>query len=107
MGKKTKEHRRRVEKRNRRINQEKYMMKRQIDKLFEGRLDDIKNEGNLDVKLGDKNIPFSIVEDSGVFPNMSLNSELNNLDFTDNNEGNFVDFEIEQENEVDKTPEDK
>jgi hypothetical protein len=107
MGKKTKEHRRRVEKRNRRINQEKYMMKKQIDKLFEGRLDDIKNESNLDVKLGDKNIPFSIVEDTGIFPNMSLNSELNNLDFTDNNEGNVVDFEIEQENEVDKTPEEK
>ena len=93
MGKKAKEHKKKVEKRNRRIEQEKYMMKKQIDKLFEQRLDGI-NTPDLSVKLGDKDLPFSLVEDSGIFPNTKLNDELNNLDFTDSNNDETIDIEV-------------
>jgi hypothetical protein len=93
MGKKAKEHRRKVEKRNRRVEQEKYMMKKQIDKLFEQRLENV-SVPDLNVKLGDKDLPFSLVEDSGVFPNTKLNEELNNLDFTESNNDEVVDIEV-------------
>jgi hypothetical protein len=93
MGKKAKEHKRKVEKRNRKIEQEKYMMKKQIDKLFEQRLDGM-NTPDLSVKLGDKDLPFSLVEDSGIFPNTKLNDELNNLDFTDSNNDETIDIEV-------------
>lgn len=101
MGKKAKEHRKKVEKRNRRIEQEKYMMKKQIDKLFEQRLENI-NIPEITAKLGDKELPSSIVEDSGIFPNTKLNTELNNLDFTDSNNDGIIDIEvIENEPEFD------
>lgn len=99
MGKKAKEHRRKVEKRNRKIQQEKQMMKRQIDKLFEQRLDTIKNDPNIGVKLGDKDLPFSIVEDSNIFPNTKINPIVNELNFEDSNNDQFVDIEVVDENE--------
>ena len=98
MGKKEKEHRRKVEKRNRKLQQEKYAMKKQIDKLFEQRLDNI-NIPEITAKLGDTELPSSIVEDSGLFKNTKLNSELNNLDFTESNNGEFTDIEVIDENE--------
>jgi len=99
MGKKAKEHRLKVEKRNRKLQQEKYMMKKQIDKLFEQRLENV-NIPEITAKFGDKELPSSIVEDSGIFPNTKLNTELNNLDFSDSNNVEFIDIEvIENESE--------
>jgi hypothetical protein len=93
MGKKAKEHKRKVEKRNSRIEQEKYMMKKQIDKLFEQRLEGA-NIPDLSVKLGDKDLPFSLVDDSGIFQNRKLNEGVNNLDFTDSNNDEVIDIEV-------------
>ncbi len=97
MGKKAKEHRRKVEKRNKKIEQEKQLMKRKIDKLFEERM--LNTDGSdINVKLGDKELPFSIVDDSSVFPNTKLNEELKNLDFTDSNNNQEVEIEVVEEN---------
>lgn len=96
MGKKAKEHRRKVEKRNKKINQEKYVMKKQIDKLFEQRIGGMSPE-DISVKLNDKDLPFNIIEDNGIFPNTKLNEEVKSLDFTDSNNDQFVDIEITEE----------
>jgi hypothetical protein len=93
MGKKAKEHRRKVEKRNKKIEHEKQMMKRQIDKLFEQRLSNV-DGSDINVKLGDTELPFSVVEDSGIFPNTKLNDELKNLDFTDSNNNQEIEIEV-------------
>ena len=94
MGKKSKEHKRKVEKRNQKIEQEKYTMKKQINKLFEQRLENVNMTPELNVKMGDKDLPYTILEDTGVFPNTKLNEDLNNLDFTDSNNDETIDIEV-------------
>jgi len=104
MGKKSKEHKRKVEKRNRKIEQEKYTMKKQINKLFEQRLENVNMTPELNVKMDGKDLPFTILEDTGIFPNTKLNQELNNLDFVDSNNNEIIDIEVvENEPEFDSS----
>lgn len=57
MGKKTKEHRAKIEKRNRKIAQEKYAMQNALQKMMK-KMAEQKEFENLEVKLGDENMPF-------------------------------------------------
>lgn len=58
MGKKTKAHRAKVAKRNKRIAQERYSAQKAMQKMLES----VRNGENMDVKLGDKQQEFEILD---------------------------------------------
>ncbi len=62
MGKKAKEHRKKVAKRNAKINAEKYAMKKVINEMWQKELEKAQNE-ELTAKLGNEEIQTEIVED--------------------------------------------
>lgn len=57
MGKKEKEHRAKVAKRNRKIAQEKYATQKAIEKMMER----MKQQSEMDVKVGDESVPFEVL----------------------------------------------
>jgi hypothetical protein len=57
MGKKAKEHRSKVAKRNRIIAQEKYATQKAIEKMMER----MKTQSEMDVKIGDESVPFEVL----------------------------------------------
>jgi hypothetical protein len=57
MGKKAKEHRAKVAKRNRIITQEKYATQKAIEKMMER----MKTQSEMDVKIGDESVPFEVL----------------------------------------------
>jgi hypothetical protein len=57
MGKKAKEHRAKVAKRNRIIAQEKYATQKAIEKMMER----MKTQSEMDVKVGDESVPFEVL----------------------------------------------
>jgi uncharacterized protein YpuA (DUF1002 family) len=64
MGKKEKEHRAKVAKRNKRIGQEKYKMQNALNKLMEQiakQQDAEETEKSLNVSVGGSEVPFSVV----------------------------------------------
>ena len=62
MGKKTKDHRVKVEKRNKRIAQEKYAMQNALNKLMKQMAEQQETE-SLNVSVGEQEVPFSVVND--------------------------------------------
>ena len=64
MGKKTKEHRAKVAKRNKRIGQDKYAMQNAFNRIMK-QMAEAKNneevEDQLNIKVGGNEIPFSVV----------------------------------------------
>jgi len=63
MGKKAKEHRQKVAKRNAKIKQQKSAMQRAFDALLKAQVEEFKNKENAQVKLGDKDLNFEVLED--------------------------------------------
>ena len=57
MGKKEKERRAKVAKRNRKIAQEKYTTQKAIEKMMER----MKQQSEMDVKIGDESVPFEVL----------------------------------------------
>jgi hypothetical protein len=57
MGKKAKEHRAKVAKKNRIIAQEKYATQKAIEKMMEK----MKAQSEMDVKIGDESVPFEVL----------------------------------------------
>jgi hypothetical protein len=57
MGKKEKEHKAKVAKRNRKIAQETYATQKAIEKMME----QMKQQSEMDVKIGDESIPFEVL----------------------------------------------
>lgn len=98
MGKKAKAHRAKVEKRNRKLAQERYAMQNAIKKMTE-RME--KESEDVNVTLGDNQIPFEIVE--GEIPkreeNTNFNLPFNEPETNINVEGTFVESSIETEQE--------
>lgn len=66
MGKKAKEHRRKVAKRNQRISEEKGKMQRQFNNLLKQEMEKLQNAEDLNVQVGDKPVEFSIVDPNEV-----------------------------------------
>jgi hypothetical protein len=60
MGKKAKEHKAKVAKRNQKIAQAKYTMQNTFNKMVE-QMAKTQDEGNLNITLGDEQIPFEVV----------------------------------------------
>jgi len=83
MGKAAKAHRAKVEKRNRRVAQERYAMQNALNKMMKQMAEqkDTENlEQQLNVKVGDKEMPFSVVDET----------ELNSIvEFKENNQEMF------------------
>jgi hypothetical protein len=63
MGKAAKAHRAKVEKRNRKIAQDKYAMTKAIERMFEARKMAMENEENLNVELNGQELGFQVVEE--------------------------------------------
>ena len=63
MGTKAKEHRAKVEKRNKRIAQEKYAMQNALNKMMK-QIAEQQEVENLNVTVGGQEVPFSVVEES-------------------------------------------
>ena len=63
MGKKTKDHRVKVEKRNKRIAQEKYAMQNALNKLMKQMTEQQEAE-SLNVSVGEQEVPFSVVDET-------------------------------------------
>ena len=62
MGKKTKAHRAKVQKRNRTLSQERYTMQNSLTKMMkEMALQQNAEKENLQVKVGDETVPFEVV----------------------------------------------
>lgn len=59
MGKKAKEHRAKVAKRNKKMSQERYSMQNTLNKMMQ-RITEEKQNEELQVKLGNENIPFEV-----------------------------------------------
>ena len=78
MGKAAKAHRAKVEKRNRKIAQEKYAMKKAIDRMFEARMNELESNENVNIELNGQNLGFEVVEeiDSNLNPVEDQVSEL-------------------------------
>jgi len=95
MGKKAKEHRAKVAKRNRRIAQEKYSMQNALNKLMKQMAEQQeaeKMEENLGVNVGGSQVPFSVVTDE----------ELNSIvEFKENNPDMFNFIQDTEENVID------
>jgi len=66
MGKRAKEHRKKVAKRNQRIAAEKTKMQRVFNKLLEEQMEKFKEAENLNVQVGDKPLEFSVVDGAEV-----------------------------------------
>ena len=66
MGKKDKEHRAKVAKRNKRINQEKSGMQKAFDLLMKQQIDAMANEENLKAQIGDQDLNFEVVEEKTI-----------------------------------------
>jgi hypothetical protein len=62
MGKKTKDHRVKVEKRNKRIAQEKYAMQNALNKMMKQMAEQQETE-SLNVSVGEQEVPFNVVND--------------------------------------------
>jgi len=62
MGKKDKEHKAKVAKRNKRISQEKSGMQKAFDKLMEDQIQKLKNGDGLNVNLSGNTVPFEVFE---------------------------------------------
>jgi hypothetical protein len=63
MGKAAKAHRAKVEKRNRKIAQEKYAMTKAIERMFEARKMAMENQENVNVELNGQDLGFEVVEE--------------------------------------------
>jgi hypothetical protein len=62
MGKKAKAHRAKVQKRNRKLSQERYTMQNSLTKMMkEMALQQNVEKENLQVKVGDETVPFEVV----------------------------------------------
>jgi len=89
MGKAAKAHRAKVEKRNRRIGQEKYKMQNSLNKLMEmmaKQKDAEETEKNLNISVGGSEVPFSVIEED----------DLNTIvEFKENNQEMF---DVEKDN---------
>jgi hypothetical protein len=114
MGKKAKEHRAKVEKRNKRIAQEKYAMQNALNKMMKQMAEQQEAENleqQLNVTVGGNEIPFSVVNDVEI---KEINQdvlqveepEFDRTDFTTENreidinvDGVFVESNIETEQE--------
>jgi hypothetical protein len=62
MGKRAKEHRKKVAKRNQKIAAEKTKMQRVFNKLLEEQMEKFKEGEELGVQVGDKPLEFSVVD---------------------------------------------
>jgi hypothetical protein len=60
MGKKAKEHRAKVAKRNKKIAQERYSMQSKLTKMME-KMAEQQQAQELEIKVGDENVPFEVV----------------------------------------------
>jgi hypothetical protein len=63
MGKKAKEHRAKVEKRNRKVAQERYAMQNALNKMMKQMAEQQEAE-KLNVTVGGQEVPFSVVDES-------------------------------------------
>ena len=99
MGKKTKEHREKVEKRNRRIGQQKYAIQNALNKVMKEMAEKAEAD-KLQVKIGDNNVPFEVVaepletgikgfESGNIVDFKESNPELLEADFDKDNEPEF------------------
>lgn len=66
MGKAAKAHRAKVQKRNRRIAQEKSGMQKAFDLLLQNQLDLLKEKEDLNVKVGEQEVGFEVIENRQV-----------------------------------------
>ena len=62
MGKAAKAHRAKVEKKNRRIAQERYAMQNKLNKMMQSMAEG-KNSENLDIKFGEQDLNFNVISD--------------------------------------------
>ena len=85
MGKKTKEHRAKVAKRNQRISEEKMKMQRTFNKLLKEQMDKFKETEELKVQMGNNPVEFNIVDPNDMEPNSN--------DFSMNDVENVIDVD--------------
>jgi hypothetical protein len=96
MGKKAKEHRKKVEKRNRVISQKKSAMQKAFDMLMNQQIERLKENQGVDVSLSGQPLSFSIVdENSNPNQDSEVQSEDKEIDIDVFMEGEFVDVKVD------------
>ena len=66
MGKKAKEHRKKVANRNAKIKQQKSGMQKAFDLLVKQQIENMKNEENLKAQVGEQDLNFEVVEEKSI-----------------------------------------
>jgi hypothetical protein len=89
MGKKAKEHRAKVAKKNRIIAQEKYATQKAIEKMMEK----MKAQSEMDVKIGDESVPFEVL---GEAESLLVQQTLDNVEPQFNNSESPVENQISE-----------
>jgi hypothetical protein len=89
MGKKAKEHRAKVAKKNRIIAQEKYATQKAIEKMMEK----MKAQSEMDVKIGDESVPFEVL---GEAESLLVQQTLDNVEQQFNNSESPVENQISE-----------
>jgi len=112
MGKKDKEHRAKVAKRNKRVNQEKSGMQKVFDKLMEEQIQKLKTDEGLNVGLSGSTMPFeifdkdqldSIVDFKSKHPELIMgNDEVLREEFPLNIEGDDMPLDVDTTEEEQK-----
>jgi len=112
MGKKDKEHRAKVAKRNKRVNQEKSGMQKVFDKLMEEQIQKLKTDEGLNVGLSGSTMPFeifdkdqldSIVDFKSKHPELIMgNDEILREEFPLNIEGDDMPLDVDTTEEEQK-----
>lgn len=92
MGKKAKEHRAKVAKRNRKIADEKTKMQRLFNSMLKEQMEKLQNGEQLNVQIGDNPVDFSVVDPNEIEP------EVDSAGFTI--EDRELSVDVESVNEV-------
>jgi hypothetical protein len=93
MGKKAKEHRKKVEKRNRLVSQKKSAMQKAFDLLMKQQIERLKDNDGVDVSLSGQPLSFSVVDTN---EELNRNKEIN-IDVETTNK--FSELNIEENKE--------
>jgi hypothetical protein len=93
MGKKAKEHRKKVEKRNRLVSQKKSAMQKAFDLLMKQQIERLKDNDGVDVSLSGQPLSFSVVDTN---EELNINKEIN-IDVETTNK--FSELNIEENKE--------
>ncbi len=97
MGKKAKEHRKKVEKRNKRLNQKKLGIQKAFDNLMEEQIQKLKTSEDLNLELSGVTLPFEVIDKDKLDSIVDFKSKHPELIMGNEEESNKINKEFQHE----------